>query len=131
MGAFCYHYIWKTSNNRVLIFLGYYFVQEQSFWSLASFCLREVVVCIIELSGLSLKSLANGMSLLPFHGFAFFSGSLSHHGLSQFLVAHYYINRGCSWFIGKNALLSLCIYFPYLKSRAEVLCIFVVGLWWL
>ena len=31
----------------------------------------------------------------------------------------------------KNALLSPCIYFLYLKSWAEVLCIFVVGLWWL
>jgi hypothetical protein len=31
----------------------------------------------------------------------------------------------------ENALLSLCIYFPYLKSWAEVLFIFVVGLWWL
>ena len=31
----------------------------------------------------------------------------------------------------ENALLSLCIYFPYLKSWAGVLCIFVVGLWWL
>jgi hypothetical protein len=30
-----------------------------------------------------------------------------------------------------NALLSLCIYFPYLKSWAGVLCIFVVGFWWL
>jgi hypothetical protein len=30
-----------------------------------------------------------------------------------------------------NVLLSLCIYSPYLKSWAEVLCIFVVGLWWL
>jgi hypothetical protein len=29
----------------------------------------------------------------------------------------------------ENALLSLCIYFPYLKSWAEVLYIFVVGLW--
>jgi hypothetical protein len=47
MGAFYYHYIWNTSNNKVPIFLGYYFVQEQSFWSLASFCLREGVVCII------------------------------------------------------------------------------------
>jgi hypothetical protein len=27
------------------------------------------------------------MSLLLFHGFTFFSGGLSHHGLSQFLVA--------------------------------------------
>jgi hypothetical protein len=36
------------------------------------------------------------MSLLLFHGLAFFSGSLSHHGLSKFLVAHYHINRGCS-----------------------------------
>jgi hypothetical protein len=30
-----------------------------------------------------------------------------------------------------NALLSLYIYFPYLKSWAEVFFIFVVGLWWL
>jgi hypothetical protein len=28
----------------------------------------------------------------------------------------------------ENALLSLCIYFPYLKSWAEMLFIFVVGL---
>jgi hypothetical protein len=37
---------------------------------------------LFELSGLSLKSLAIGMGLLLFHGFAFFSGSLSHHGHS-------------------------------------------------
>jgi hypothetical protein len=41
------------------------------------------------------------MSLLLFHGFAFFSGGLSHHGLSQFLVAHYHIIKGCSRFIWK------------------------------
>jgi hypothetical protein len=42
------------------------------------------------------KSLAIGMSLLLFHGFAFFSGGLSHYGLSKFLVAHYHIIMGCS-----------------------------------
>jgi hypothetical protein len=31
----------------------------------------------------------------------------------------------------ENALLSLYIYFPYLKSCVEVFFIFVVGLWWL
>jgi hypothetical protein len=36
------------------------------------------------------------MILLLFHGFAFFSGGLSHYGLSQFLVAHYCIIRGYS-----------------------------------
>ena len=51
---------------------------------------------LFELSGLSLKSLAIGMSLLLFHGLAFFSGSLSHHGLSKILVAHYHIIWGCS-----------------------------------
>jgi hypothetical protein len=37
---------------------------------------------LFELSGLSHKSLAIGMSLLLFHGFAFFSGGLSYYGLS-------------------------------------------------
>jgi hypothetical protein len=36
------------------------------------------------------------VSLLLFHGFVFFSGGLSHYGLSKFLVAHYHIIRGCS-----------------------------------
>jgi hypothetical protein len=60
------------------------------------FALGKGWYALFELSGLSLKSLAIGMSLLLFHGLAFFSGSLSHHGLSKFLVAHYHIIRGCS-----------------------------------
>jgi hypothetical protein len=51
---------------------------------------------LFELSGLSHKILAICMSLLLFHGFAFFSSSLSHYGLSYFLVAHYHMIRGCS-----------------------------------
>jgi hypothetical protein len=41
------------------------------------------------------------MSLLLLHGFAFFSGSSSHYGLSKILVAHYYIIRGYPRIIGK------------------------------
>jgi hypothetical protein len=37
---------------------------------------------LFELSGLSHKALAIGMSLLLFHRFAFFTGGLSHYGLS-------------------------------------------------
>jgi hypothetical protein len=37
---------------------------------------------LFELNGLSHKLLAKGMGSLLFHGFAFFSGGLSHHGLS-------------------------------------------------
>jgi hypothetical protein len=51
---------------------------------------------LFELSDLSHESLAIGMSLLLFHGFAFFSGGLSHYELSKFLVAHYHIISGCS-----------------------------------
>jgi hypothetical protein len=51
---------------------------------------------LFELSGISLKSLAIGMSLLLFYRFAFFTGGLSHYGLSKFLVAHYCIISGCS-----------------------------------
>jgi hypothetical protein len=48
------------------------------------------------LSGLSHKTLAIGKSLLLFHEFVFFTGGSSHYGLSKFLVAHYYIIKGCS-----------------------------------
>jgi hypothetical protein len=37
---------------------------------------------LFELSGLSHKTLAIGMNLLLFHRFAFFTGGLSHYGLS-------------------------------------------------
>jgi hypothetical protein len=41
------------SNNRFLIFLVFFFVQEQSFYNLATFCLREEGV---EILGLHLSS---------------------------------------------------------------------------
>jgi hypothetical protein len=60
--------------------------QQSSYFSRLLFCARAIILkfgifllkgkgwyALFELSGLSLKSLAIGMSLLPFHGFAFFS----------------------------------------------------------
>jgi hypothetical protein len=46
------------------------------------------------------------MGLLLFHGFAFFSGSLPHHGLSKFLVAHYHI-KGVAHDLFEKYLISI------------------------
>jgi hypothetical protein len=69
--------------------------QQGAYFSWLSFCARAIILkfgifllkgkgwyALFELSGLSLKSLSIGVSLLLFHGFAFFFGSLSHYGLS-------------------------------------------------
>jgi hypothetical protein len=89
--------------------------QQSSYFSWLLFCARAVILkfglyllkgkgwyALFELSGLSLISLAIGMSLLLFHGFAFLSGSSPHYGLSKFLVAHYCIIRGYSRIIEKK-----------------------------
>jgi hypothetical protein len=55
-----------------------------------------LLFALFKSNGLSHKLLAKGMGSLIFHGFVFFSGGLSHHGLSKFLVAQNHIIWGCS-----------------------------------
>jgi hypothetical protein len=50
------------------------------------------------------------MSLLPFHGFAFFSGSLSHHRLSKILVAHYHIKGVIQELFEKCLIITLYLF---------------------
>jgi hypothetical protein len=67
------------------------------------------------------------MGLLLFHSFAFFLVVYLIMDLANFWLPIITL-IGVVHDLFENALLSLCIYFPYLKSWAEVLCIFVVGL---
>ena len=62
----------KISNNWFQIFPIFFFVQEQSFWNLATFCLREGWQGFLELNGLFHEVGAVGIILQLSIGFCIF-----------------------------------------------------------